>query len=548
MSRKKLGEILVDSNLLNEEQVQQALRIQEKRGGKLGEIFVNLGLVDEKTIADIVSQQRDFKRIELNIRDIDRSLLHLIPTDVCRKYRIIPFGIENDKLVVAMDDPLNYFALDIVEFVSNYKVMPAIAEPSKIEEILDALFGKQDKTPHDEKKSKVVSVFKTPEVNIPLLDATDETVVRDVDNIFYSALEAKATDIHIDPTPGFSRIRFRINSVLQDKFKVQQENHDKILARIKVMANLDIYKTEAPQTGSFNVPFKGKRALIKANILPTITGESVALKIVSENVEQTTIEQLGLTPHELAIVIENIFKPGGLIIVCGPAGIGKTTSVYAILQKIFGNEKKVFTIEKHVEQPLDFASQVQLDPRRGLGYTSALKMALAMDPDIIMIDEITDAEIARLAIRAAYTGHTVITTLYTRDTFESIIRLVDFGIEPFIVADAINLVISQRLVRTLCQSCKEPTKLNDGRIVYRPGECMKCNFTGYYGSTGIFELLQGQFITRIALAGKPSVEELAVRLREAGVESLWHKGVKKVLAGETSLTEIVRTIPKMPWD
>ncbi len=546
MKTKRLGEILVDSNLLTEEQLRQALRIQENQGGKLGEILVHLDLVDEGTIADIVSEQRDFKRVELDPQKTDKRLLSIVPRDVCRKYRIIPYQVENDRLILAMDDPLNKFAIDIVEFITNFKVTPGIAEPSRIEELLDEIYGE----PEEKKKAKAPSarVAEKADSGIPTLTCDPDSVMDDIDRITSTAMKERATDVHFDSAHGLSRVRFRINGVLADKFNIPEKNHEKAISRLKILANLDEDRSDLEQTGAFSIKRHDRNIIFKAHFVPTITGTNSVIELVDETEPKRGLEQLGLTPHELAVVIENIFKPGGMVLICGPGDVGKTTLLYAILKKLSSKEKKIFTLERQPEETLSFASQVKIEFNKGMNYSVVLSNILKMDPDIIMIDEITDSQTAQNAMRAAYSGKTLISSLYTRDTFEGVIRLMDYGIDPFVIADSLNVAISPRLIRTLCQSCREQSKLNDGRIVYRPRACDHCGHTGYSDRTGIFEIIPGHDLTREILDSASTVESLATTLHEKGINSLWQKAVKKVLAGDTSLTEIVRAIPKMPWD
>ena len=261
----------------------------------------------------------------------------------------------------------------------------------------------------------------------------------------------------------------------------------------------------------------------------------------------SSLDKLGLSRPELGIIAENIFKPGGLIIVCGPTGSGKTSTLYAILRRINSPEKKIITLEDPVEEMLPFINQIQIDEAKGLTFYTALRAVLRMDPDIILVGEIRDADTARIAIRAAMTGHLVLTTLHTRNSFESLYRLIDLGIEPFLLINTINLIIAQRLVRTLCPHCKIKAE-SEGKIIYRPKGCDKCNGTGYIGRTGIFEFLPGEFINRETLIPVPSIDELVRRAKEAGIETMWQKAMKKVYAGETSLTEVIRAVPKMRWD
>jgi len=543
--KKKLGEILVDANILTDEQLQQALRIQKTKGGKLGQILVDLGLVDERTIADIIGKQRNFRRIDLNVEDIDENAVALIPKDVCQKYRIIPVKIENNMLILAMDDPLNYFAVDIAEFVSSYRVVPAIAEPSKIEEALGSLG--EEVQPTKVKDQFEDSLQTLPDKDVPE-DEKGKGIIKFVNMMLTEGVDMGASDIHIEADPANTRIRYRLNGVLIEKFRVPAPFHEKIISRLKVIAKMDIAEREMPQTGGFRLDFDGKKITMRMEIIPTIRGENASIRFAVKGTQITSINQLGLTPHEVTILSENIFKPGGLVIVCGPTGSGKTTTLYSIIRKISSPEKKVFTLENPVEEFIPLVNQIQINPERGLTFSTALRSVIRMDPDIILVGEIRDPESARNAIRAAYTGHLVLTTLHTRSTFESIFRLIDLGIEPYLLMDTINLIIGQRLVRTLCDKCKTAVKLNDGRIVNRASGCLECKNTGYKGRLGVFEFLPGHIIDRDMLSTDMTLEGMVERAKAEGIETLWHKGVKKVLSGETSMTEIVRAIPKMAWD
>ena len=546
MVSKKLGEILVEAMVITPTQLQQALRIQKEKGGKLGQILIDLGLINEKILTDIVSMQRDFKRIDLNINEIDPNVLRLIPKDVCIKHRIIPYRVENDTLVLAMDDPLNQEAVSIAEFSSNMRVTPGIVEPSKIDEVLSRLTDAQEILP-----TQVADKYKTsvaqPTGKVIGEEETQGSIVKLVNMILIKGIELGASDVHIEAGNKYTRVRYRINGVLQEKFRTPVAYHEKIVLRLKVLAKLDISVHDVPQTGGFRINYRNDKITMRMETMPTIRGENISIRLAAQGMRVSSLDKLGLSRPELGIIAENIFKPGGLIIVCGPTGSGKTSTLYAILRRINSPEKKIITLEDPVEEMLPLINQIQIDEAKGLTFYTALRAVLRMDPDIILVGEIRDADTARIAIRAAMTGHLVLTTLHTRNSFESLYRLIDLGIEPFLLINTINLIIAQRLVRTLCPHCKIKAE-SEGKIIYRPKGCDKCNGTGYIGRTGIFEFLPGEFINRETLIPVPSIDELVRRAKEAGIETMWQKAIKKVYAGETSLTEVIRAVPKMRWD
>jgi len=546
MVQKKLGEILVDALIISQDQLDQALNIQKEKGGKVGEILIELGLVTEKIIADVVSMQRDFKRIDIVPSEIDEKILALIPKDVCQKHRIVPVRLDGNSLVIATDDPLNHFAIEMAEFASNRRVIAGIVEPSKIDEVLAHLSDAEEILPTQvEDKYKAAKDSTTDKIHAK--DDSKGSIVKFVNMVLIKGLELDASDVHIESDADNTRLRYRINGVLHEKFRVPAGYHEKIVSRLKVMAKMDISEHEVPQTGGFRLEYEETKITMRMEVLPTIRGENVSIRFSSKSADTSSLDKLGLTRPELGVVAENIFKPGGLVIVCGPTGSGKTTTLYAVLRRINSPEKKIITIEDPVEEYLPLVNQIQVHPEKGLTFASTLRSILRMDPDIVFVGEIRDIDTARIAIRAAYTGHLVLTTLHTRNTFETIFRLIDLGIEPFLLINSINLIIGQRLIRTLCNHCRKQAEV-DGKIVYRPKGCEKCNGTGYLGRGGVFELLPGEFITRDTLIPIPSAEDLVKKAKEAGIESMWDKGMKKVFAGETSLTEVVRAIPKMSWD
>ncbi|RKZ26569.1 hypothetical protein DRQ29_04730 [bacterium] len=546
MVSKKLGEILVEAMVIAPDQLQQALQIQKEKGGKLGQILIDLGLINEKILTDIVSMQRDFTRIDLNVNEIDPNVLRLIPRDVCIKRRIIPYRIEKNLLLIAMDDPLNQEAINMAEFSSNMRVVPGIVEPSKIDEVLARLTDAQEILPTQVADKYKTSVAQSSGKVIGETE-TQGSIVKLVNMILIKGIELGASDVHIEAGHQYTRLRYRINGVLHEKFRTPAPYHEKIILRLKVLSKLDISIHDVPQTGGFRINYKNDKITMRIETMPTISGENASIRLAAHGTQISSLDKLGLSRPEMGIIAENIFKPSGLIIVCGPTGSGKTSTLYAVLRRINSPEKKIITLEDPVEELLPLINQIQIDDTKGLTFHSALRAVLRMDPDIIFIGEIRDIETARIAVRAAMTGHLVLTTLHTRNSFESLYRLIDLGIEPFLLINTINLIISQRLVRTLCPHCKIKAE-SDNKIVYRPKGCDKCQGTGYIGRTGIFEFLLGSFINRETLIPVPSIDKLVERAKSTGIETMWQKGMKKVYAGETSLTEVIRAIPKMSWD
>ncbi len=542
---KKLGEILVDMMVITPEQLQQALEIQKRKGGKLGEILIELGLVNEKIIADAVSMQRKIKRINLDINKIDPEILNLIPKDVCIKYRVLPYAIENNALLVAMDDPLNQEAIAVAQFSANMRVEPGIVEPSKLDEALARLSNAEEISPSqlESTYTQQVDAAEAP----PQAASERDSVLRLLNMVLIKGIEFKASDIHIENDEKYTKIRYRIDDVLHEKFKIPAKYHDKIIAQIKRLAKLNDSDRETPQSGGFRANYGGNSIVIKVRIFPTVRGENAVMHLNHKKGDLTSLETLGLNRPELQIITDHIFKPSGLVLVCGPRKSGKTTTIYAILRRINSPDKKIITLENPVEEQLPVINQIEINPASGMNLFDALNFALDLDPDVIFIDEISTQKVAEIAVDAALNGHLVISTMNTCNTFDTIYRLIDFGIEPFLLVNTVQLIIAQRLVRTLCPYCKIKAE-SAGTVIYRPRGCEKCNNTGYIGRTGVFELMPGDFITRENIIPLPKIEDLVARARKAGIETLWQKGLKKVYAGETSFSEIVRAIPKMRWD
>ncbi len=531
---------MVEAGILTQEQLRQALEIQKRKGGKLGQILIELGWVTEKLITDLVSQQRNFLRIQFDLNDLSPDVLKLIPTDICRKYRLIPYKIENNSLIVAMDDPMNYEAIERAEFVSGYRVTPAIVEPSKIDEALLRLSEAQEILP-----TRPAAV--SGEAKAETEKEIQTNIVNFVRGLLLRGLEFGASDMHIEADTEQTYIRYRIHGVLKKQYKTPSIYHDNIISRLKMMCGLDPSVRDTVQTGGFRVSSKDKKYSLKVVFVPTAKGENAVVSFPSAQPRPTSLDKLGLTRAELSVIAEALSQPKGLVLLCGPRESGKTTTAYAMLRRVNNPEKKITTVEDPVEELLPLVNQIGVDRSSGFDFPEALEAALKLAPDIIYVSEISDPKTAELALRSAYVGTLVIAAVCATNSFEALMQLHNLGIEPFMLVSTVNLVVAQRLVRKLCPHCKTQTEV-EGILLYHPKGCDHCAGTGYVGYTGVFELVPKSFITTDLFTPTPSLERMLQRAKSEKIETLWQKAMKKVWTGETSLDEVMRVVPKTQID
>ncbi len=545
MAKKKIGELLLEGNIITPEELEKALKIQDEEGGKLGEIIIELGFASEEKITDFLSHQHDFLRIDLDPSEIDTALLSLVPKDICLRNRILPYKIEANRLIIVTDDPLNQETVRRVEFASDYTVLPAIVEPTKLDQAFRELFPGEDITPTAVSDTYDEAVEEDDELDVET-EIPSGDIVKYINMLIVKGIRFGASDIHIEKREEQTVVRYRIDGVLHEKFILPIKYHERLVSRIKILASMDIAEKRLPQGGSFRIKYENHKLGLRAETIPTVQGEDVCMRFLSRFSEHISLDALGLSPIEEKTIKKHIFSPSGMIIVTGPTGSGKTTTLYSILKQISSNAKKIITLEDPVEYSLPLINQIQINKSRGFDFSTALRSVLRMDPDIIFIGEIRDEETANVAVRAAYTGHLVLTTLHTQNAFEAALRLVDLNVAPFLLHNAINLIISQRLVRQLCPDCKQPAEMlgEEDAGAYEAKGCRKCNNIGYIKRIGVFELLPGRFITRDVFEPKPSIDELITIAKENGIETLWEKGLKLVRAGVTSYGEILRTLPK----
>jgi type IV pilus assembly protein PilB len=564
----KIGELLLKAQLVTQDQLDEALEEQKQSGGRIGEHLIRLDHVSEEDILDCLSQQFGVPSINLRHFDIEESIIRLIPADVARKYHFIPVSKTGATLTVAMSDPTNVFAMDDITFITGYRVEPVVASEEALRESIDRYFG----TTHALELKKVMDDLSTvDEASLEVLDEEEEVdvadleasadeapVVRLVNIILTDALKRGASDIHIEPYEKSFRVRFRIDGVLYEIMNPPLKLKDAITSRIKILAKLDIAEKRLPQDGRIRLKMRiqgrPKELDYRVSTLPTLHGEKVVLRLLDKANLMLDMTKLGFEKASLKWFEEAIFSPYGMVLVTGPTGSGKTNSLYSAISRINSPETNIMTAEDPVEFQMPGINQVQLKESIGLNFASALRAFLRQDPNIVLVGEIRDFETAEIAIKAALTGHLVLSTLHTNDAPSTINRLMNMGIEPFLVATSVNLIAAQRLIRRVCQKCKEPEDvpiqalLNVGFSeaeapnvqLYKGRGCEACNQRGYKGRIGLYEVMKITDDVRELILSGASAVELRRRAIEDGMISLRHSGLQKIRDGVTSIEEVVR--------
>lgn len=561
--RERVGEILIKEGLITEADLERAIEYQKKNGGKLGDVLIAMGLVTEKEIAAALGKQLGIPYVSLSSGGLkparDQNLEKLIPEEIARKYLVLPISRTYNSLTVAVVDPLDFITIDNIKKLTGCEINPVITTRAELLQAIDEFYGPRDVFKEAIEKSYETEEAPTPSVveeeeEILSLDrliakAEEAPVVKLVDLIIKQAIEEGASDIHIEPFENRLSLRYRIDGVLQEKPPPAPHLKLAIVSRIKILAKMDIAEKRLPQDGSFVMKFEDKLIDFRVSTIPTIYGEKVVIRILDRSQLPLDLTQLGFEPFQLEIFRETIHKPYGLIFLTGPTGSGKTTTLYAALQEINNPEKNIITIEDPVEYRLDGINQVQVKPQIGLTFANALRAFLRQDPDVILVGEVRDLETAEICVRAALTGHLVLSTLHTNDAASAITRLMDIGIQPYLLNPSLLLVAAQRLVRKLCPECKEayePTEdavkyLNIKKdLIFRAKGCEKCRRTGYKGRTAIFELIPIDADLRSLITKRASAQEIREFAKSKGYLTLWDSGIKKVEEGITSVEEVLR--------
>jgi len=544
--RRSLGESLVEEGILTEDQLRKAQEEEKQSGQRLRKVLVRMGFVDEGDLVSFLSSKLGVPRIELANTLIDPKTIELVPESLARKYELIPVLKIGDRLTCAMVDPWNVFALDELRIKTQFTVEPAVATEGEIRRALDEHYGAQGTIEElirsiDEKKP---GLKEDRELGAKELEGIvqEPVVIKLVNLLIVKAVQEGASDIHIEPEEETLRTRVRIDGMLREVPSPPKHLHSAIVSRIKILANLDIAERRTPQDGRFNLKMEGKQIDIRVSCYPTIYGENVVLRLLNVSGALLRLSELGFSERVLSAYNELVKKPWGMILVTGPTGSGKTTTLYASLDKINSAEKNILTIEDPVEYRLSGIRQSQVHPKAQLTFASGLRSILRQDPDVIMVGEIRDRETAEIAIQAALTGHLVLSTLHTNDAAGAATRLVEMDVEPFLVSSSVVGILAQRLVRRICEGCKEKGtgKQGGGREEFYGKGCPRCMNTGYKGRIGIFELLVLDEKIRELIVSKSSAEEIRRYARSHGMTPIREDGLRRVLEGLTTLEEVVR--------
>jgi type IV pilus assembly protein PilB len=561
---KKLGDLLVRENLLATNDLEKAKQDQRKNGGRLGEALVRLGLLDEQQLVNILAKQYGIPAVNLDNFEIDPEVVKLVPEDLVHKYRIMPVNRVGSTLIVAVEDPSNMFAVDDIKFMTGYNVEVVVASASSIKSMVDKHYDSSatllDVMSNFDMDDLEV-VHEADDVNVADLEKAvdDAPVVKLVNLILSDAIRKGASDIHIEPYEKVFRVRYRIDGVMYEEMKPPMKLRNAIISRIKIMSNLDIAERRLPQDGRIKLKLsKDKDMDFRVSVLPTLFGEKIVLRLLDKSNLQLDMTKLGFETGALKDFKEAIHKPYGMVLVTGPTGSGKTTTLYSALAELNTIETNISTAEDPVEFNLGGINQVQMHEEIGLNFAAALRSFLRQDPDIIMVGEVRDFETAEIAIKAALTGHLVLSTLHTNDAPSTVNRLLNMGVEPFLVASATNLILAQRLARRICDNCKEPLDVPGQALLdigvpepvvgsftcYKGTGCAICADTGYKGRVALYEVLPiTDPIKELILNGASSMElkELAI---EEGMKSLRMSGITKLMEGITTVSEVVRTSVK----
>ncbi|MFL5378001.1 MAG: type IV-A pilus assembly ATPase PilB [Myxococcales bacterium] len=558
----RLGELLVRENLISLQQLQKAQEEQKKAGGRIGYHLTKLGFIEESELTSFLSKQYGVPSINLKEFDIDPEVVKLVPRDVAEKHQCVPVNRAGASLILAMSDPSNIYAIDDIKFLTGYNIEVVVASEQAIKEALERYYA--DKAPsydevmegfeeseiqvdHDDNDENVVDLEKS---------AADAPVVKLVNLILLDAIKKGASDIHVEPYEKDFRVRYRVDGVLFEAMKPPMKLKAAITSRLKIMAELDIAERRLPQDGRIKLKLgKGREMDFRVSVCPTLFGEKVVMRLLDKSNLQLDMTKLGFDPEPLKAFKDAIDRPYGMVLVTGPTGSGKTTSLYSALSELNKTSDNISTAEDPVEFNFAGINQVQMHEDIGLNFATALRAFLRQDPNIIMVGEIRDFETAEIAVKAALTGHLVLSTLHTNDAPSTVSRLLNMGIEPFLVTASVNLVVAQRLARRICNDCKIPAEkhpdaltkigMTDEQIrtakIMKGRGCGTCNNTGYKGRVALYEVMPFTDPLKELVLQGASAAEIKAEMIRGGTLSLRLAGIAKILEGMTTPEEVLRT-------
>jgi type IV pilus assembly protein PilB len=566
LSYKSLGALLVENKVISADQLDKALDRQREKGGLLGDVIVEMGLASETQVLTALAEQLNIPHLTPDdVVFIDPEVIRLVPERMARQRMVLPVSLDDTALTVAMVNPFDIIAIDDLRTITNFKINTAIISKSGLEALINRFYGTEGRESSLEDVLKDVS--ETPlelksdfdeerEVNLERLreQVEEAPIVKLVDYVISNAINERASDIHIEPQETRLSIRYRIDGVLHDIITPAKALQMAIISRIKIMSNMNIAERRLPQDGRFTIKQGFREVDLRVSTLPTVFGEKVVMRLLEKGSLSLDMDSLGFPGDQLEIFRGYISKPHGMVLLTGPTGSGKTTTLYSALTEIKSSQTNIVTVEDPVEYQIGGVYQVQANPKIGLTFANGLRHILRQDPDIIMVGEIRDLETAEMAIRSALTGHLVFSTLHTNDAVGTIVRLINMGVEPYLVCSSLALAVAQRLVRKICSHCKEsykPTKEVlkslgiDGKpekdlLFHRGKGCNRCKATGYYGRTAICEMMEMKGPVRNAILNGADIEGMRDAAREMGMTSLRENGLQKVRNGITTPEEVLR--------
>src|SRR5579863_1693268 len=565
----RLGEILIKESLITADQLKQALEHQKKNGGRLGTTLMKLGFVKDDEITQVLSRQYGVPSINLKYYEVDSSVIKLIPQETAVRYQVVPLSRVGATLTIAMTDPTNVFAMDDIKFMTGFTVEPVVASETDINEAIQKFYGDVSSVDELSKVMKDLTAEEAADLEIASeeeeLDAAsleraaeEAPIIKLVNLILTDAVKRGASDIHVEPYEKELRVRLRIDGILQNVMSPPLKLKDAITSRIKIMSKLDISEKRLPQDGRIMLKYmrdgKKKDLDFRFSTVPTLFGEKIVLRLLDKENLRLDMTKLGFEQKSLTMFERQILKPYGMVLVTGPTGSGKTNTLYSSIARLNTVETNIMTAEDPVEFQLSGVNQVQMKDQIGLNFATALRAFLRQDPNIILVGEIRDFETAEIAVKAALTGHLLLSTLHTNDAPATISRLMNMGIEPFLVATSVNLICAQRLVRRICTGCKEELEVPEQVLLdggYTPEEtkttkiyhgkgCQTCNSTGYKGRVGLYEVMEiNDELRELILVGASAIE-LKKKALDQGMITLRRSGLTKVALGQTTLEEVIR--------
>lgn len=563
MAGKKIGELLVESGLITEAQLQEALEESKKQSGmRIGNILVKKGYAKEIDISQTLSFQLSIPFVDLSAVAIDPEAIKLVSEKLARKYLLIPLFLESKALVVAMSDPLNLNAIDDLSFSAGLQVKPCVATPTDIAEAIRLHYHISQPIENllvdlKVKADRPVEVLEEIDTERDLAEQVKKSsappIIKIVDSIIIHGVENKASDIHLEPQEKWVKVRMRVDGLMREAMQLPKWVQGAVTSRIKLMAKMDIVERRISQDGRIKVRLGDKYLDLRISTLPTQYGEKVVMRILDPKAAMINLDSIGLSNQSMEWVVDMITRPQGVVLVTGPTGCGKTSTLYAMIERIKREEINIITIEDPIEYELKGVNQVQINEKTGLSFSYTLRSVLRQDPDVILVGEMRDSETALIAFQASITGHLVFSTLHTNDAVSTVIRLKNLGLPSYLIASSLNGIIAQRLVRKICPQCKEPYAPPEDELkrlglsleeqkLYRGKGCKNCGETGFAGRTGIFEILNVNNKIRDLIAQDAPEQEITKAAVESGMISMYMDGLKKVLFGLTTIEELNRVV------